>query len=130
MTKANTVFLIFLIICLLMSSTVILTKPATMAEAFQLHIATLLWHIGGAVLFLLAIKGFRSTLKPAYRFMSIGASMLLLGVIQIYGLQLLHLDNHPVAKILTELPFIFMQTFFLHWSSIIRQNIFRTKLAC
>jgi hypothetical protein len=110
--RAYIIFTTFIIICLGLSATLVFTKPASLQAAFQLQLATLLLNICGAVLFLLAIKGFRQTVKVAYRFMSAGALMLLAGVIEIYVLLALGLSEQSWSIIIKELPFTLMAIFF------------------
>ena len=114
MKKALIIFSIFAALSVLVSSTLFLTQPATLSQAFQLQVATLLFHMAGAILFLTAIKGFRQTLRSAYQFMSGGAAMLLFGVILIYSLTILGINQHPVVVTfgIIEFPFVLMAVFF------------------
>jgi hypothetical protein len=112
MKRASIVLVIFSSLIVLLMCTLALTKPHTLEEAFQLQAATLLFHICGAILFLFAIKGFSQELKTAYRFMSAGAAMLLLGVIDIYALTAAGVSNRQWSAVVIEVPFIFMAVFF------------------
>ncbi len=112
MRKASITFGIFLGISLLLVASSPLTKPASLSEAFQLSLATLLLHICGAILFLFAIKSFRPSLRNAYRFMAFGASMLLLGVVIIYALLSAGLSEKSWADTATGLPFVGMAVAF------------------
>jgi hypothetical protein len=112
MKRAHAIFITFISICLLLSATVFLAKPPSLQEAYQLQMATLLLNICGAVLFLLAIKGFKQALKVGYRFMSAGSLMLLAGVIEIYALQAIGASKQPWAGPVQEVPFILMAVFF------------------
>lgn len=112
MKRATIVSIIFFVLVSLISATVIFTQPASLADAFQLYLANLLLHVCGGVLFLLAIKGFRESLKPAYRLLSAGASMLVGGVLVIYVLDALKASKQPWAAGVTEFPFILMAVFF------------------
>jgi hypothetical protein len=112
MKRASIIFIVFIIISVGLCATLLAKQPATLEEAFQLQLATLLFNICGSVLFLLAIKGFRQSLKIAYRFMSAGASMLLFGVIVIYALLAMHASDQPWAVILAEMPFMLTAAFF------------------
>ena len=112
MKRAYVIFAAFIVISLGLCATLLLKMPKSMEEAFQLQMATLLLNICGAVLFLLAIKGFRQLVKVAYRFMSAGALMLLAGVIEIYVLLALGVNDQSWSVVVTELPFTLMAIFF------------------
>lgn len=112
MKKASITFGIIIGLCILLLATLLLTRPASLNEAFQLGLATLLLHICGAILFLFAIKSFRPSLRSAYRFMAAGALMLVVGIIIITVIQSSGLGEQAWTTIPIELPFTFMAVAF------------------
>jgi hypothetical protein len=109
--RAYIVAALFIVPVLAVASTFFFIPPDPSGFFWQFNLMALILYTGSAVLFLLAMRGFRQQLKVAYRFMSVGALMLMVGVFAVISSRTF-LGDSLLGRIVGEFPFLFMAVFF------------------
>lgn len=111
MKRAYIVASLFIIPLLPIAGTLFFIPPDPSGVYWQFNLMALILYTGSAVMFLLAMRGFRQQLKVAYRYMSAGASMLMVGVFAVISSRVF-LGETLLGRVVGETPFIFMAVFF------------------
>lgn len=111
MKRAYIVASLFIFPLLPIAGTLFFIPPDSNGVYWQFNLMALVLYTGSAVMFLLAMRGFRQQFKVAYRYMSAGASMLMVGVFFVIGSRAF-LNESSLGRVLPEVPFLFMAVFF------------------
>ncbi|HEX8763108.1 MAG TPA: hypothetical protein VF733_05115 [Candidatus Saccharimonadales bacterium] len=111
MKRAYIAASLFIFPLLPIAATFFFIPPDSNGVYWQFNLMALVLYTGSAVMFLLAMRGFRQQFKVAYRFMSAGASMLMVGVFGVIGSRAF-LGESLLGRVLSEVPFLFMAVFF------------------